>query len=68
MVICGHGGVVVIDDAVLEVESIQDLELRQQANDAVQRLVDAARDGRMDRMVEAMGDYAAIRRQEATTH
>lgn len=68
MVICGRGGVVVIDDEALEVESIQDSELRIQANDAVQRLVNAAKEGRMDQMVEAMGDYAAIRRQEATTH
>lgn len=68
MVICGHGGVVVIDDAVMEVESIQDLDLRHQANAAVQRLVDAARDGRMDHMIEALNDYTAIRRQEATTH
>lgn len=68
MVICGHGGVVVIDDAVMEVESIRDSELRQQANAAVQRLVDAAREGRMDQMVEALNDYTAIRRQEGTTH
>jgi len=68
LVICGHGGVVVIDDEAIEVESIQDSELRMQANEAVQRLVDAAKYGRVDQMIEAMNDYAAIRRREATTH
>lgn len=68
MVICGRGGVVVIDDEALEIESIRNPELQSLANDAVQRLVNAAKDGRMDQMVEAMNDYAAIRRQEATTH